>query len=79
MDTPFPISSLFRSLAMYPIEIMCRVLVFTPSRVFPTTPPSLCCLPLRSTVSLKGFHKIHLDSWLLSFSFHRIRVGKCDQ
>ncbi|KAB2629969.1 acetyltransferase [Pyrus ussuriensis x Pyrus communis] len=29
---------------MFPVEIMCRVSVFTPAQMFPTPPLSLCCM-----------------------------------
>lgn len=52
---------------MHTVEIVHRVLVFTPAQVFPTPPFSLCCL-LLPAVSFVGFHGLHPDSWLLLFS-----------
>ncbi|TQD99669.1 hypothetical protein C1H46_014727 [Malus baccata] len=52
--------------AIKPAEIMCRAPVFSLTQVFPTSPLSLCYLPL-SAVSIVDFHGLHLDRWLLSF------------
>ncbi|TQD97087.1 hypothetical protein C1H46_017176 [Malus baccata] len=42
---------------------MCRLLVFTPTQVFPVPPLSLCYVPV-SAASFMGFHKLHTGSWL---------------
>ncbi|TQD84497.1 hypothetical protein C1H46_029932, partial [Malus baccata] len=47
-------------------EIVCRALVISPARVFPTPPFPPCYLPLSIAYSV-NFYGLHLDNWLLSF------------
>ncbi|TQD90296.1 hypothetical protein C1H46_024124 [Malus baccata] len=49
------------------VDIVCRAPMFSPTRVFPTRPPSPGYLPLPAALFM-GFHGLHPNSWLPSIS-----------
>ena len=68
-------SSEIRFLAILSVEMVCRVMVLQPNRVFPTPPTSLCCLSFME-VLLKVFHGLlYLDNQLITFSWLSLLCG----